>query len=250
MLPHQREQEASMAYDKRAPGRHSDGHGALNMEEPRFTPALGRLGLTGAYDVAVGILTRERLWRAALLEQLAPRDGETILDVGCGTGTFAIMAKRAAPGAFIIGLDPDESILERAAEKAQRAELSIEWRQGFARDAANIAGTVDKVVSSLVFHQTPFAEKRAGLAAMFKTVATGGEIHIADYAFQPDKAMRRAFRVTVQLIDGIEDTQQNADGALENILSELVGRSVTPTKVLRTLTGAISLFKIEATLTR
>lgn len=214
------------------------------MENPRFTPALGRPGLTGAYDLAVRLLTREKKWRAALLEQVAPQADETILDVGCGTGTFAIMIKRIAPVARIIGLDPDGAILKRAADKARRAGVAIELRQGFARDAANIGGFVDKIVSSLVFHQMPLRDKRAGLAAMFAAARVGGEIHIADYAYQPDKAMRRAFRLTVQFIDGIEDTQHNADGALESILSDLTGRSVTPEQVIRTPTGAISLFKV------
>lgn len=214
------------------------------MEDTRFTPALGQAGLTGAYDIAVGLLTRERIWRTALLAQLAPREGETILDVGCGTGTFAIMTKRAAPRARVIGLDPDEHVLRLATAKAERAGVAIEWRRGFARYAASLAGLVDKAVSSLVFHQAPLAEKRAGLSAMFTAVAAGGEIHIADYALQPDEAMRRLFRLTVQRIDGIEDTQPNADGVLENILSEQADRSIAPSQVVRTLTGAISLFKI------
>ena len=215
------------------------------VEGERFTPALGWASLTGAYDVAVGLLTREHIWRAALLAQVAPRDGETILDVGCGTGTFAIMMKRASPGARVIGLDPDKEILKRAATKAEGVGVDIEWRQGFARDAASFDGSVDKAVSSLVFHQTPLAEKRAGLAAMFEAVAPGGDIHIADYALQPDKVMRRLFRLTVQRLDGRADTQPNADGVLENILSDLGREPMIPGKVIRTLTGAISLFKIE-----
>lgn len=214
------------------------------MEEPRFTPALGRAGLTGLYDLAVRLLTRERTWRTALLAQLAPRDGETILDIGCGTGSFAIMVKQAAPGARVIGLDPDGQVLQRAAVKAERAGVAIEWRQGFARDAAAVPGAIDKAVSSLVFHQTPLSEKRAGLAAMLAAVARGGEIHVADYARQPDKTMRRLFGLTVQRLDGKKDTQPNAGGALETILADLAGRAITPEAVVRTPTGAISLFRL------
>lgn len=45
--------------------------------------------------------------------------------------------------------------------KAEIAGVEIEWHSGFARDAANF-GQFDKVVSSLVFHQVPVEEKRAG----------------------------------------------------------------------------------------
>lgn len=124
------------------------------MTKAAFTPALGYPALTGAYDVALRLLTREGVWRAALLAQVAPRNGDAVLDVGCGTGSFAILLKNAAPGARICGLDPDPAVLDRAAQKAANAGVDIEWRQGFARDAA-FHGTFNKVVSSLVFHQVP-----------------------------------------------------------------------------------------------
>ncbi len=74
--------------------------------EVPFAPALGHAALTPLYDAAISLMTCEGRWRRALLQQVAPRDGETILDVGCGTGTFALMLKRAAPNARVIGLDP------------------------------------------------------------------------------------------------------------------------------------------------
>ena len=213
------------------------------MNDTTFTPALGSGSLTGAYDLAIRLLTRERRWRAALLAQVAPLDGESILDVGCGTGSFAILLKQAAPGARVIGLDPDPQVLAIAADKAKRAGVAIEWRQGFAQDAAAFAGAVDKAVSSLVFHQVPPVGKGKGLAAMFAAVRPGGEVHIADYARQPSRLMRILFRLTVQMIDGKADTQPNVDGALETELAALTGRQVRPTLVVPTLTGAISLFR-------
>jgi len=36
-----------------------------------FTPALGHRSLTGLYDAAIALMTRERVWRSALLAQLA-----------------------------------------------------------------------------------------------------------------------------------------------------------------------------------
>lgn len=213
------------------------------MNKSSFTPALGRAELTGLYDRAIRLLTRERAWRSALLRQVAPRAGESILDVGCGTGTFAIMLKRAAPEARVIGLDPDPNVLELAAAKADRAGVRVEWRQGFAHDAATFAGTMDKAVSSLVLHQVPLDGKSAAIEAMFSAVGSGGEVHIADYARQPDWLMRALFRITVQLVDGREDTQPNAEGVLEAILAQHEQSAGISTVVIRTPTGAISLFR-------
>ena len=143
-----------------------------------------------------------------LLDLLAPAANEKIIDVGCGTGSLAILLKQRQPAATIIGLDPDPEALAIAMEKARQAGVEIEWHQGFAHDAASF-GPVDKAVSSLVFHQVPLAGKRTGLAAMFASVGEGGSVYIADYASPSGWAMRQAFRF-IQLIDGRADTQPNA----------------------------------------
>ena len=211
------------------------------MGTAKFTPALGYASLTPLYDFVIRLLTREQHWRAQLLKQVAPKSGEAILDVGCGTGTFALELKRRAPEARVFGIDPDPAALSRAAAKSEAAGLRIEWLRGFAHEVADFAGDFDKVVSSLVFHQVPMQEKSAGLAAMLTTIRPGGEIHIADYACQHTSLMRQLFRV-IQVLDGRTNTQLNADGAVERILSDLNGSPVLPEEVVRTPTGAISLF--------
>ena len=212
------------------------------MEVAEFTPAAGHSALTPVYDLALRVLTRERRWRNALLEQIGPTDGDSILDVGCGTGTLAIMLKRRAPGARVVGVDPDPTVLAIAAAKARRAGVQIEWRRGFAEDAAAL-GQFDHVVSALVFHQVPPGGKSAGLRAMFDAVLPRGAVHVADYCLQPDWLMRQLFRF-IQAIDGRTNTQANAQGAVERILHGLAGEPVRAETVVRTPTGAISLFRL------
>ena len=76
---------------------------------------------------------------------------------------------------------------------------------------------------------------------MAAAARAGGELHIADYAEQPNWMMRRLFRI-IQNIDGHENTQANADGALSSILNEL-GAEVRTEQVVWTPTGAISLIR-------
>lgn len=209
---------------------------------PSFTPAAGRFASTSVYDRGVALLTRESVWRSALLDLLAPAAGETILDVGCGTGSLAILLKQRQPQARVIGLDPDPEALKIAAGKAEQAGMAIEWQQGFAHDAARF-GPVDKAVSSLVFHQVPLAGKRTGLAAMFASVREGGLVCVADYATPSGWAMRQAFRF-IQLIDGRADTQPNADGFIEAELSKLAGQATAADFKVDTPTGTISIFAV------
>jgi ubiquinone/menaquinone biosynthesis C-methylase UbiE len=212
------------------------------MTEPDFTPAAGRVIPTAAYDRLLALLTRERVWREALLRIVGPRDGERILDVGSGTGSFAILLKQTAPGATIVGLDPDSDARSIAVAKAAAAGVHINWQAGFARDAAKF-GQFDKVVSSLVFHQVPLAEKRAGLDAMFAAVRPGGAVIIADYARQSHWLMRQAFKI-VQIADGKTDTQPNADGYLEWELARLCDGEIVAERAIDTPTGTISIFRI------
>ena len=214
------------------------------MQAVKFTPALGSSALTPFYDHAIRLLTREKTWRQKLLMQLAPAGGETILDVGCGTGTLAILIKQRAPGAHVIGMDPDKQVLATAADKAAKAGVDIEWREGFAHDAAAFAGSLDKAVSTLVFHQVPLEEKQRGVAAMFKAIRPGGELHIADYCRQRDWHMRQLFRL-IQLLDGKTNTQANADGAIERLVDKIAGSPTPARAVINTPTGAISLFQIQ-----
>lgn len=206
-----------------------------------FTPAFPLLGI---YDPIVRLLSRDRAWRSALLARLAPRAGELIVDAGCGTGTFLAEVGRRAPGAELIGLDPDMRVLERADCKLAEAGVSADLRRGYLRDIAGmLEGRVAaKISCSLVFHQVPLSEKRAGFAAMYDALAPGGVLLIADYGRQRTATMRTLFRL-VQIIDGFADTQPNADGVLPELMREAGFADVAETDLFATATGSISIYR-------
>lgn len=213
-----------------------------SAERGAFTPALGHKALTPLYDAAIALMTRERTWRTAFVRQIAPKPGDIIADIGCGTGTLALMLKRLAPGARVIGLDPDAEVLARARDKAARAGLDVAFEQGLAHDAGRFADLgVTKIVSSLVFHQTPMAEKRAGLAAMRAALAPDGQLHVADYGLQRTPLMRALFR-QIQQLDGYANTTPNAEGVLPELMREVGFSEIRETSVIATPTGSISLY--------
>ena len=208
-----------------------------------YVPAAPQLWL---YDFLVAALAREARWRPALLRQVDPRHTDAIADIGCGTGTLVALIGQTVQPAVLVGIDPDPAILERARRKIAKAGARVDFKLGYARDAANLLDGygINKVVSSLVFHQVPIGEKRAGLAAMRAALVSGGELHVADYGLQRTALMRRLFRI-VQKGDGYENTEPNAQGVLPELMREVGFSGVEETAVVPTPTGSISLYRAE-----
>src|SRR3984957_15608824 len=205
-----------------------------------FVPAAPQLW---TYDLLSFVLTRARQWRAALLKQVAPSHDDVIADIGCGTGTQLRLVGRACPSATLIGVDPDEAIRRRAHAKLSRITPPGELLPGYLRDTADLlrGRAVTKAVSSLVFHQVPLEEKRAGLAAIRESLRSGGTLHVADYGLQRTPKMRTRFRL-VQKGDGFENTEPNARGVLPELMADVGFTDVEETHVFETVSGSMSIY--------
>jgi ubiquinone/menaquinone biosynthesis C-methylase UbiE len=212
------------------------------MTDQTFTPALGRLAPARFFDHVIA-LTRDRMWRALVAAYVAPRPGDVIVDVGCGTGTTALLLSRVAPDATVIGVDPDPEVLAVARRKAGSADSGVQWRLGMGDGLSNSVGSgrADTVTSSMVLHQCPVAMKRAVLASMFDVLRPGGTLVLADFGLQRTALMRLAFRL-VQWADGASDTQPNADGLVPQLISNTGFSGVREVEVIPTINGSISIY--------
>ncbi len=87
------------------------------------------------------------VWKrgAALIELLAPRSGEWVLDLGCGTGHLT--AKIAEAGAEVIGIDSSPEMIE----EARRLYPGLPFGVGDARDF-HFDEPFDAVFSNAVLH--------------------------------------------------------------------------------------------------
>lgn len=212
-------------------------------QEKEFTPALGYSALTPIYDLAIAALTREKTWRTELLERIRPSQDDRILDVGCGTGSLAIGMKTINAQCEIHGIDPDAAVLARARKKAKAANVDITFHNGFLNpNMLAQLGRFSKIVSSLVFHQTALDSKRDILDSMRKLLLPGGKLYVADYGLQRTPLMRTLFRYTVQAIDGVTDTQHNADGCMPELIATSGFSSTAEARVIPTPTGSISIY--------
>lgn len=210
----------------------------------RYIPALRFHSLTRLYDPAIRLTTRERTFKSRLLSQAAPGSGDRVLDLGCGTGTLALMVKRRQPDAQVVGLDADPEILQRARAKAEQAALPIDFQRGFSTELPYEDESFDAVLSTLFFHHLDRAAKEATAQEIARVLKPGGELHVADWGRPGDPLMWLAF-AAVRLGDGLEPTRDNAAGALPRIFGDAGLEEAAETDRLRTMFGTLSLYRAK-----
>ena len=114
---------------------------------------------------------------ARLVALAAPREGERVLDVACGTGIVARLAVGA--GGSVAGVDLNEGMLAVAREQAP----AIDWRQGDVEALPVADGAFDLVAcqQGLQF----FGHRAAALAEMRRALAPGDGWRSASCARSP-----------------------------------------------------------------
>ena len=146
------------------------------MTTPANAPSLTHDSDELAADYDRVSATRQLLSGKRLVEDLAIRPGERVLDIGCGTGLLAEhIADLVGPTGHVLGIDPLPLRIELAKAKA-RANLA--FHVGDAYDLSALpAGGFDVVVINAVFHWLP--EKTAPLVGCARLLRPGGRIGIS-----------------------------------------------------------------------
>ena len=145
-----------------------------------FLPAAGRDIFLPLYDPLTRLFGFGAI-REQLLAQAHVQAQHRVLDVGCGTGTLAVLIKQRQPSAEMSGLDPDPKALARARGKAVRAGVSVTFDEGFADAMPYGNGSFDRVLSSLMFHHLPRDAKSGMLREVHRVLVPGGQLHLMDF---------------------------------------------------------------------
>ncbi len=210
--------------------------------DSRFVPALGFHWLTPAYDAVVRVTAREKTFKATLIEQAHFEPDQSVLDLACGTGTLAIWIKQRHPRVSVTGIDGDPTILAIASRKASKARVTIRLDRGYSFSLPYADASFDRVISSLFFHHLSWHDKQRTARELCRVMRTGGELHVADWGRSTGPLMRAAF-VTVQLLDGFGNTQENVEGRLIELF-QLAGFSeVSQQRTFSTVLGTMALYR-------
>jgi Methyltransferase domain len=125
------------------------------------TPHIGIILHSAAlYDMLAWFLTygRERAFREKMLGFANLKPGEAVLDIGCGTGTVALLAKtKVGPEGRVDGLDASPEMVARATAKARRTGLNVNFSNATAQQLPYNDEEFDLVLSTLMLHHRPEA---------------------------------------------------------------------------------------------
>jgi ubiquinone/menaquinone biosynthesis C-methylase UbiE len=152
----------------------------MTAHHRHFVPAAGHAWLLPLYDPLLKLLRADSAKRE-LIEQARIRAGQRVLDIGCGTGSLAVMLKNSHPDAEIVGLDPDERALELGRRKAARESLEIQFDCAYSDAMPYPDAHFDHLVSSFVFHHLDRETKRGTLGEARRVLKPGGALHLMDF---------------------------------------------------------------------
>ncbi|MDX8029269.1 class I SAM-dependent methyltransferase [Lentzea sp. BCCO 10_0856] len=150
-----------------------------SSQERDYLPGMGKHYLMPLYDVMHSVSGLARV-HDQMITLAGLRDGQRVLDVGCGTGNLLRATGKRHRDVELTGVDPDLKMLARAERKIRRAGLTAQLDRGFAQELAFPDGSFDVVFSSLMLHHLETSAKDEMLAEVRRVLRPDGVLVLAD----------------------------------------------------------------------
>jgi len=190
----------------------------------KYIPALSYRFLTPFYDFIQKYIVRDARYKSLLIAQASIQPGHHVLDLGCGTGTLAIMAKQAQPKAEVTGLDADPAMLKVAKYKSTQLNVPVKFDVGFTNKLPYPDESFDRVLSSIMIHHLKTPDKWLTAREVYRVLKPGGQLHIIDFG----KPVSWYGKILGPFLHKFEEANDNIDGKLP----EIFGAPGLKTKVI------------------
>jgi ubiquinone/menaquinone biosynthesis C-methylase UbiE len=138
----------------------------------------------GRYDLFIRLflLGQERALREATVAMAGVKPGDKVLDVGCGTGSLALAAKRRVGTAGQVqGIDAAPEMIEVAARKSAQAHAEVVFQVGLIERIPFPDNSFDVVLCSLMLHHLPDDLKQRAFVEIYRVLKPGGHFFAVDF---------------------------------------------------------------------
>ena len=145
------------------------------------------------YDVMNDLMSGgvHRLWKDAMMDWLAPRPGQRLLDVAGGTGDVAFRFLRRAPGASAVVCDMTAAMLEAGRARWEPEAERVEWVEGDAMALPFADGSFD--VYTISFGIRNVTRIGDALREAYRVLRPGGRIMVLEFSRIPNELMQWAY---------------------------------------------------------
>lgn len=108
--------------------------------------------------------------------------GDTVLDVGCGTGNLTMTAKSAVgKSGKVYGIDAAPEMIELAQKKARQEGIEVTFEIGLVEKIPFPNASFDVVINRLMIHHLPDDLKHQAFAEILRVLKPGGSLLVADF---------------------------------------------------------------------
>jgi len=185
----------------------------MTKTNEEYIPALSYRFLTPFYDFIQKFIVRDVRYKSMLIDQAGLQPGHSVLDLGCGTGTLAIMVKLAQPSAEVTGLDADPDMLKVARYKSGGRKAHVKFDVGFTNKLPYPDASFDRIVSSIMIHHLKTPDKVKTAHEVFRVLKPGGQLHIIDFG----KPYTWYGKMLGPFLHEFEEANDNIDGKLPDL---------------------------------
>lgn len=147
------------------------------------------------YDIMNDVMSGgiHRVWKDAMMDWLAPRSGQKLLDVAGGTGDIAYrFLKRAGQGHATV-LDLTEEMLVEGRKRAEASQMvdQLDWSVGDAMALPFPDNSFD--VYTISFGIRNVTRPQDALSEAFRVLRPGGRLMVLEFSQIPNPAMQWAY---------------------------------------------------------